>query len=142
MFAALMARVLGGFAPMRMNKSGTQSVAAGAVDVQVTNWTADAGFPETVITSHRLVVKAGTGKTVTAALAFTGTNGWNKSAKVRKNGVQIGTTQSSTASSGTFNFSITLQDFNEGDTLELVASASSVGITVQVAGTFLRVETP
>lgn len=140
MFQALMARVLGGFIPMRMNKSGNQSVGSGQTNLQVNTWVADAGYPGTVITSHRLVVSAGSGKTVDAALQWTGTSPWNKSAQVWKNGAQIGTTQSSTGASGTFTWNIPGQSFSDGDTLELRVTTSSTGITIVSSGTYLRVQ--
>lgn len=142
MFAAIMARVIAAFIPMRMNKNGAQNIPANSTNLQVTNWTADGSFPGTVIASHRLVMTAGQGKTVTAAMVFTGSNGWSKSGSIRKNGVVIGSTQTTTTGSTTFNFSIPGIDFADGDTLEMVATAASVAINIVAAGTFIRVETP
>lgn len=127
------------FIPMRMNKSGNQSVPASANN-QVINWVADGAYAGTVIDAHRLKVMGGDNKSIIAAMQWTGTNGWNKSAQLWKNGVQIGTTQSSTASSGTFSWNLTGQTLVEGDFLEIRATASSVGITVVATGTYLMVQ--
>lgn len=133
-------RPYGSFVPMRMNKSANQSVGASVTDGQVTGWVADGGYPGTVIDTNRLKVTAGSGKSIDAAVAWTGTSPWNKSAKLFKNGVQIGTTQSSTTASGTFNFNLTNQTLADGDLLELKVTTSSTGITVLAAGTFIRVQ--
>lgn len=128
------------FIPMRMNKSGNQSMPASA-DQLVTTWTADAAWPDTDIltNANKLTLKAGDLKTVTAAVQFTGTNGFNKSCKVFKNGVQIGSTQSSTSAGATFSFSIPNITFVDGDTLDVRTSASTAGITVVAAGTYIQV---
>lgn len=125
---------------MRMNKSGNQSIGASQTNAQVTTWVADGGYPGTVISSHKLQVVAGSGKSIDAALQWTGTSPWTKSAQLWKNGVQIGSTQTSTAASGTFNFNLTNQTIADGDLLELRATTTSTGITVVAAGTFIRVQ--
>lgn len=140
MFAAILARVLAQFIPMRMNKSGNQSITANSSNVQIQNWTADGSYPGTVITSHRLVVKAGSA-TVTAALQFSTTVGYTTQGMIWKNGVQIGTTKSSTAASGTLLFNdIPMQNFNDNDTVEMRITISLAPASVVAAGTYIRVE--
>ena len=127
---------------MRMNKSGTQAIPAGT-DILITSWTADAAYPGTDIltNANKLTLKASDDlRTVTAAVVWTGgTNGFNKSCKLFKNGAQIGSTSSSTATTGTFSFSVPSTAVANGDIFDLRASASSTGFTVSVAGTFLQV---
>ena len=122
-----------------MNKSGNQSVSP-STNTQVINWVADAGYPATVIDAHRLKLLPGENKTISASMQWTGTNGWNKSAQLWKNGVQIDTTKSSTSSSGTFTWTLTNQTINDGDLFEIRATAEIVGITVVATNTFIMVQ--
>lgn len=137
-----MARVLAAFVPMRMNKSGTQTI--NQTTAVISSWTADAAYPGTDITTNanKLTMNsADPAKTVTAAVQYSGgTNGYGLSAILYKNGVQIGTTQSSTTSAATLNFTVTGVAIAVGDTFELRGTNSFFGATVQPAGTFIKVE--
>lgn len=142
--AAATAPVVATFANMRMNKSGSFSCGFGAE--LVTGWVADGSYPNTNIVSNQLkITVAGTGKTITAACAFTTNVQFNTHYMgIYKNGVLIGTEQSLVpipSTSGTLNFSLGSQSVAVNDTLDMRVRLTGGGtMTVQAAGTFLKIE--
>ena len=136
-----------GFAPGRMNKSGSYA-APGTAFTKVTGWSGDAAYPSTSIVSDELVVaKSGTDKRITAVCVWS-TNyvvaGFTASMRLMKNGAQVGTTQSSTALSGTFTVDLTGQAITAADAFRMEvlwnATNATYWLTVQAAGTYIRVE--
>lgn len=129
------------FVPMRMNKSGTQTI--NQTTAVIAGWTVDPAYPDTdiVTNANKMTMKtAGDGKTVTAAVVFSGaTNGYGLSAALYRNNVQLGTTQSLTTTSGTLSFNIPNVTVGATDVFELRGTNSFFGATVQPTGTFLQV---
>lgn len=129
-------------ANMRMNKSGSFSAPASTL-VKVTGWVADGAYPSTVITSDALVLsQSGAGITVSGACAYTNTFSTSVTAQLYKNGTAFGSIQTLGGSSNTFTWSLTGQAVAAGDTWDMRVQelGGFNGLTVNAAGTFLRVD--
>ena len=133
------------FTAMRMNKSSTFATSSSTPEM-VTGWSADGGYGGTNIVSNQLkIADAGTGKTVTAACAFTTNVQFNSHYMgIYKNGTLIGTEQVLVpipSTSGTLNFSLGSQLVAANDVFDMRCRVIGGGtMTVQAAGTFLKVE--
>lgn len=128
---------------MRMNKNTNYSVPPFGALAKVPSWTADGGYPGTVVTSDLLVLaNAGTGKTVTAAVGWTTTfSHGTVYAQLYKNGAAFGTELYQSGLSGTFSFSHTGQSVAASDTWGVyVRDPAGLSMIVQAASTYIKVE--
>ena len=137
--ATLSATVISTPIPARMNKSGVQAV-SGSTWTKATTWTADAGYPQTVISDNSLLVSGSGTMVIHAQATFggAGTTAQTKGCRVLVNGSVVATFTGTTSTAvwgGTQSVSL-----NNGDLVVLeVYHGSSIASSreVQASGTFL-----
>lgn len=134
MMAAILARVLETFIPMRLNKSGTQTPSTTLV--KITGWTADAGYPGTLDAANsRLVPRAGSNKNLTVSVPCT--QAWSfygGTVHLYKNGASISSV-TITSSVLTANFNLTGQTFTGTDYFEVYAVSADASYTITIQAT-------
>jgi len=135
------------FLPVGMTKSGTQTLTVSWAPI--VGWDADTtNYPASVVSGDALVAfGGGPGKTVSAAVAFTGANsyGGGVSVRIKQNGTIIGTGTAVSGVSGTATCTVTGVTVSDGD--QFTAEAQSTkqyfpGTISAGTATYLRVTNP
>ncbi|MGV9666920.1 hypothetical protein [Nocardia niigatensis] len=120
----------------RMNKSGAYGPSSSSATL-LPVWTADAGYPDTNIVAHQLVIdRAGT-INITARMVVTDNSlGGNVTGYVYKNNASIKSASSTTIS--TINLDIAGISVAPGDVIDMRVAISFGTAAIGAAGTFLQ----